>query len=74
MLCLLVQKARGIALMMQLRKAANHPLLIRNYYTDEMLSKMAQVYCKVPGSCFWCNELLMSIVLGLPTTLQRFSF
>ena len=49
---------------MELRKAANHPLLIRDYYTDDMLSTMAQNYCKVllvnegilnnPHTCIVC--------------------
>ena len=37
----------GLKLLIELRKASNHSLLIRNYYTDDMLSKMAQKYCKV---------------------------
>lgn len=39
--------SRAMGFLMELRKAANHPLLIRDYYTDDMLSTMAQNYCKV---------------------------
>ena len=30
-----------------LRKAANHPLLLRNLYQDGALLEMAKKYCKV---------------------------
>ena len=36
-----------LGFLIELRKAANHPLLVRDYYTDDMLSTMAQNYCKV---------------------------
>jgi SWI/SNF-related matrix-associated actin-dependent regulator 1 of chromatin subfamily A len=32
----------GIAMMMQLRKMANHPALLRYYFTDEQLQDMAR--------------------------------
>ena len=32
---------------MMLRKAANHPLLLRNLYKDGTLLEMAKKYCKV---------------------------
>ncbi|XP_013776880.1 SWI/SNF-related matrix-associated actin-dependent regulator of chromatin subfamily A containing DEAD/H box 1-like [Limulus polyphemus] len=35
-------------MMMQLRKAANHPLLLRNHYTDEKLQEMAKAIMKEP--------------------------
>ena len=34
-------------ILMTLRKAANHPLLLRSLYTDETLLEMAKKYCKV---------------------------
>ena len=34
-------------ILMMLRKAANHPLLLRNLYKDETLLEMAKKYCKV---------------------------
>ena len=34
-------------ILMTLRKAANHPLLLRSLYTDENLLEMAKKYCKV---------------------------
>ena len=34
-------------IVMMLRKAANHPLLLRNLYQDEALLEMAKKYCKV---------------------------
>ncbi|XP_025099319.1 SWI/SNF-related matrix-associated actin-dependent regulator of chromatin subfamily A containing DEAD/H box 1B-like isoform X2 [Pomacea canaliculata] len=39
----------GIAMFMQLRKAANHPLLLRNHYTEERLKKMAEALAKEPS-------------------------
>jgi SWI/SNF-related matrix-associated actin-dependent regulator 1 of chromatin subfamily A len=36
---------------MQLRKAANHPLLIRNHYTDDILFKMAKQIMREPEYC-----------------------
>ena len=35
------------ALLMQLRKAANHPLLHRSQYTDARVNKMAEALCRV---------------------------
>ena len=32
---------------MLLRKAANHPLLLRSHYKDDLLLEMAKKYCKV---------------------------
>lgn len=37
----------GSNMLMQLRKAANHPALLRIYYTDEMLPTMAMLIRKV---------------------------
>lgn len=37
------------AMLMQLRKAANHPLLHRFHYTDELLQEMAEVLCEEPS-------------------------
>lgn len=31
---------------MQLRKAANHPLLLRTFYDDDKLKRMAKIICK----------------------------
>ena len=39
--------SHAVGFLIELRKAANHPLLVRDYYTDDMLSTMAQNYCKV---------------------------
>lgn len=39
-------------ILMTLRKAANHPLLLRSLYTDETLLKMASKYCKVLTNYF----------------------
>ncbi|KAM7452234.1 ATP-dependent helicase smarcad1 [Porites harrisoni] len=36
-------------ILMTLRKAANHPLLLRSLYTDETLLEMAKKYCKDPA-------------------------
>lgn len=37
----------GASMLMQLRKASNHPLLLRNQYTDDILMKMAKHLTKV---------------------------
>lgn len=37
----------GVGIFMQFRKAANHPLLLRNRYTDSILKKMAAKIAKV---------------------------
>ena len=37
----------GIGVFMQLRKAANHPLLMRSIYDDDKLSQMAQLLAQV---------------------------
>ena len=34
-------------ILMLLRKAANHPLLLRSHYKDDLLLEMAKKYCKV---------------------------
>ena len=48
----------GIAMFMQLRKAANHPLLIRSHYDDRRLLQMANALAKVARAfhpaCFQC--------------------
>ncbi|XP_022785581.1 SWI/SNF-related matrix-associated actin-dependent regulator of chromatin subfamily A containing DEAD/H box 1-like [Stylophora pistillata] len=36
-------------ILMLLRKAANHPLLLRNRFNDSILLKMAKKYCKDPA-------------------------
>ncbi|XP_053396999.1 SWI/SNF-related matrix-associated actin-dependent regulator of chromatin subfamily A containing DEAD/H box 1A-like [Mercenaria mercenaria] len=37
------------AMLMQLRKAANHPLLHRSHYTDDLIKEMAEVLCEEPS-------------------------
>ncbi|KAH3718701.1 hypothetical protein DPMN_061507 [Dreissena polymorpha] len=39
----------GSAMLMQLRKAANHPLLHRTHYTDKIVEKMAKDLCQEPS-------------------------
>ncbi|CAL1534122.1 unnamed protein product [Lymnaea stagnalis] len=39
----------GVGIFMQFRKAANHPLLLRNLFTDDMLKKMAKDIAKEPS-------------------------
>lgn len=36
----------GTSILMELRKAAIHPLLFRRRYTDDILHKMANIFCK----------------------------
>lgn len=44
-----ILKAGGASMLMQLRKMANHPLLLRNHFTDEILRKMAKQIAKEPS-------------------------
>ncbi|KAK3091472.1 hypothetical protein FSP39_020046 [Pinctada imbricata] len=44
-----VRETRGASMLMQLRKAANHPLLIRNHFSDDVLQKMAKKIAKEPS-------------------------
>ncbi|OQR67424.1 SWI/SNF A containing DEAD/H box 1 [Tropilaelaps mercedesae] len=37
------------SVLMQLRKAANHPLLLRTHYDDGRLRKIAEIICKQPS-------------------------
>ncbi|XP_046849792.1 SWI/SNF-related matrix-associated actin-dependent regulator of chromatin subfamily A containing DEAD/H box 1 homolog [Xenia sp. Carnegie-2017] len=37
----------GLGCLTELRKAANHSLLLRSHYNDEILHKMAVKYCKI---------------------------
>ncbi|XP_071112881.1 SWI/SNF-related matrix-associated actin-dependent regulator of chromatin subfamily A containing DEAD/H box 1 homolog [Haliotis cracherodii] len=39
----------GMSMFMQLRKVANHPLLVRNHYTDEKLIAMSKQIAKEPS-------------------------
>ncbi|XP_059154555.1 SWI/SNF-related matrix-associated actin-dependent regulator of chromatin subfamily A containing DEAD/H box 1A-like isoform X2 [Physella acuta] len=39
----------GVGIFMQFRKAANHPLLLRNLYTDDQLKKMAKDIAREPS-------------------------
>lgn len=40
---------KGAGMLMNLRKAANHPLLLRQYYDDQKLRKMSQLMLKEPS-------------------------
>ncbi|XP_031567802.1 SWI/SNF-related matrix-associated actin-dependent regulator of chromatin subfamily A containing DEAD/H box 1-like [Actinia tenebrosa] len=42
----LSQNGKNTNLMMPLRMTSNHPLLLRNYYTNEKLREMATQYCR----------------------------
>ena len=42
-----LQIAGGAAMLMQLRKAANHPLLHRNIYTNARVEEMSEALAKV---------------------------
>lgn len=41
--------AGGAAMLMQLRKAANHPLLHRTHYTNAIINKMAEALAREPS-------------------------
>ena len=66
-------------ILMLLRKAANHPLLLRNHFNDSILLKMAKKYCKVwtffkleKQSVKWLMTMTRTLFVGL--TLQPFFF
>ncbi|ESO84241.1 hypothetical protein LOTGIDRAFT_61963, partial [Lottia gigantea] len=44
-----LSKGGGASMFMQLRKAANHPLLIRSIYDDKKLAAIAKDLCKEPS-------------------------
>lgn len=44
-----ISNTSGIGMMMQLRKLANHPLLMRYYYDDNKLRKMAELMLREPS-------------------------
>ena len=48
--------AGGVGIFMQFRKASNHPLLLRNLFTDGKLRKMAKAIAKV-GSIIYKIEV-----------------
>lgn len=59
--------------LMQLRKAANHPLLLRRLYDDEKLKKMANCLCKVSRNgkfsvsfsaqfCFFRKKVIATLI------------
>ncbi|KFM65528.1 SWI/SNF-related matrix-associated actin-dependent regulator of chromatin subfamily A containing DEAD/H box 1, partial [Stegodyphus mimosarum] len=41
----------GLGMMMQLRRAANHPLLLRNIYSDDKLLELSKLMLKEPTHC-----------------------
>ncbi|CAG2252996.1 SMARCAD1 [Mytilus edulis] len=42
-------KGGGASILMQLRKIANHPLLLRNHFSDDKLRKMSKIIAKEPS-------------------------
>lgn len=42
-----ILKSGGSSMLMQMRKIANHPLLLRNHFSDQVLRKMAVKIAKV---------------------------
>ena len=51
-------KSGGAGMLMQLRKAANHPLLHRHYYNDARVKEMAEVLAEVKLFCSCCAKQL----------------
>lgn len=43
-----VSQRQGSSMLMNLRKVANHPLLIRNHYDDKKLTRMSELMLKEP--------------------------
>jgi SWI/SNF-related matrix-associated actin-dependent regulator 1 of chromatin subfamily A len=64
-----IMKAGGASMLMQLRKMANHPLLLRNHFTNEKIHQMAKLIAKVRyqnnfvilGLGLWCLMPLSTI-------------
>ncbi|XP_052088062.1 SWI/SNF-related matrix-associated actin-dependent regulator of chromatin subfamily A containing DEAD/H box 1A-like isoform X5 [Mytilus californianus] len=44
-----ILKGGGASILMQLRKIANHPLLLRNHFSDDKLRKMSKIIAKEPS-------------------------
>ncbi|XP_023215093.1 SWI/SNF-related matrix-associated actin-dependent regulator of chromatin subfamily A containing DEAD/H box 1-like isoform X2 [Centruroides sculpturatus] len=55
----------GIGMMMELRKLANHPLLIRRLYTEDKLQQMAKLMLKEPTHCDANPELILEDMLPM---------
>lgn len=51
------------AMLMQLRKAANHPLLHRVRYTDKVVHKMASALCKVCKQALTGSDIRRQLVV-----------
>lgn len=46
-----LKRRAGASMIMNLRKVANHPLLIRDHYTDAKLKQMSKLMLKEPTHC-----------------------
>ena len=64
----------GIAMFMQLRKAANHPLLLRNHYDDRRLLHMANALAKVTHASYHIHSLLHTCFLSHTLLITHTSY
>lgn len=68
----------GISIMMDMRKLANHPLLMRTYYTDDKVRKIAQrlsthvMYKKNRNPQYIFEELAILSDFQLYQTLEKY--
>ena len=68
----------GFSIMMDMRKLANHPLLLRSYYTDEMVHKIAKIlsthllYKKNPNPQYIFEDLAIQSDFQLFQTLEKY--
>lgn len=68
----------GIAIMMNMRKLANHPLLLRDYYTDEIVHGVAKklsshlLYKKNRNPQYIFEELAILSDFQMQQTLEKF--
>lgn len=68
----------GMSIMMDMRKLANHPLLMRFYYTDDKVRQIAQrlsthvMYKKNPNPQYIFEELAILSDFQLYQTLEKY--
>lgn len=57
------REVNGIGMMMQLRKLANHPLLIRNYYTEDKLQVSQNFDDRIEYAMIITNYIIVYYIL-----------
>lgn len=72
------EKQSGMSILMDMRKLANHPLLMRSYYSDETVMKIAKMlstnpmYKKNPHAPYIFEELAIMSDFQIQQTLEKF--